>query len=55
MTTNCTICKTKIMALISCVVTAWLICAFGFVCADCWSSDVAAHMSFVQITSSTDK
>ena len=34
--------KTK--ALISCAVTAQLICAFVFAYADCWFSDVAAQL-----------
>ena len=33
--------KTK--ALISCAVTAQLICAFVFAYANCWFSDAAAH------------
>ena len=33
--------KTK--ALISCAVTAELICEFVFAYTDCWFSDVAAH------------
>ena len=38
-----TICESKTKALISCAVTAQLICAFVFAYADCWFSDDAAH------------
>ena len=38
------------MTLISCAVTAQLICAFGFAYADCLFSDAAAH-----IASSSDR
>ena len=37
--------KTK--ALISCAVTAQLICAFVFAYANCWFSDAAAHINLV--------
>ena len=33
------------MALISCAVTAQLICAFVLAYADCWFSDAAAHLT----------
>ena len=34
----------KSKALISCAVTAQLICAFGFAYADCWFSHALAHV-----------
>ena len=40
---NCTICASKTKALISCAVTAQLICGFVFAYADCWFSPAAAH------------
>ena len=39
-----TICVVKTKALISCAVTAQLICAFVFAYADCWFSDVVAQL-----------
>ena len=38
---DCAIFVAKTMALISCAVTAQLICAFVFAYANCWFSDVA--------------
>ena len=43
---NCTIPVAKTKALISCAVTAQLICAFIFAYAKCWFSHDAAHMVF---------
>ena len=40
---NCTIRVAKTKALISCAVTAHLICVFVFAYADCWFSNAAAH------------
>ena len=37
--------KTKV--LISFAVTTKLVCAFVFVCADCWFSDVVIHVTFL--------
>ena len=42
-----TICEAKTNALISCAVTAKLICAFVFDYADCWFSNAVAHICFV--------
>ena len=44
---ECTICVVKTKALISCVVTTQLICAFVFVYAKSRFSDVTAHMILV--------
>ena len=41
---GCTIHAVKTKALISCAVTAQLICAFVFAYADCWFSDAAVHV-----------
>ena len=41
---DCTIHVAKRKALISCALTAQLICAFVFAYSDCWFSDAAAHM-----------
>ena len=48
---DCTIRVVKTKALISCAVTAQLICAFVLAYAHCWFSDVAAHLilSFTKI------
>ena len=44
-------CVEKTKSLISCAVTAQLICIFGFAYADCWFSDAAAQLqlSFTNI------
>ena len=44
---NDTICVAKTKALISCAVTAQLICAFGFAYADCWFSHAKAHIDCI--------
>ena len=44
---NCTICIAKAKALISCAVTAQLICAFGFAYADYWFSYAVAQISLL--------
>ena len=41
---DCTICLAKTKVLISCAVTAQLICAFVFAYADCWFSDATDHV-----------
>ena len=41
---DCTIRVAKTKVLISCAVTAQLICAFGFAYANCWFSDALAQM-----------
>ena len=40
---------------ISCAATAQLICAFVFTYADCWFSDVAAHLHTIHILSVNEK
>ena len=40
---DCAICAAKTKALISCAVTAQLICVFVFAYADCWFSGAVAH------------
>ena len=40
---DCTMRVAKTKALISCAVTAQLICAFGFAYAHCWFSDALAY------------
>ena len=47
---DCTIRAAKTKAMISCAVTAQLICAFVFAYADCWFSPAAAHMCVVVLT-----
>ena len=42
---NCTIRVAKTKALISCAVTAQLICVFVFAYANCWFSHAKAHLS----------
>ena len=44
---NCTILVAKTKALISCAVTAQLICGFVFAYADFWFSDAAAQLSYI--------
>ena len=44
---NCTIRLVKIKALISCAVTAQLICVFVFAYADCWFSGVLAQYKYL--------
>ena len=46
---DCTICVAKTKALISCAVTAQLICVFVFTNADCWFSGMSAHMSYLLV------
>ena len=41
-----TICAAKTKTLISCAVTAQLICVFVFAYADCWFSHAGAHIFF---------
>ena len=45
---KCTIHLAKTKALISFAVTAKLICALGFVYADCWFSHEAAHLFLIK-------
>ena len=53
---DCTLCVAKTKALISCAVTAQLICAFVFAYADCWFSNAVAHiyLSVSRLVSSSD-
>ena len=44
---NCTVSVSKTQVLISCAVTAQLICAFVFAYADCWFSDAAARIQLL--------
>ena len=48
---NCTICLAKTKALISCAVTAQLICAFVFAYANCWFYGAAAHIGIMNMSS----
>ena len=41
---DCTICVAKTKTLVSCAVTAQLICVFVFAYAICWFSDAGAHL-----------
>ena len=41
---DCTACIAETMALISFLVSTKLVCAFVFAYANCWFSDVAAHI-----------
>ena len=43
---DCTICEAKTKVLISCEVTAQLICAFVFAYADCWFCDTVAQVKY---------
>ena len=45
---DCTIREVKTEMLISCAVTAQLICTFVFAYADCWFSHAAAHILFIE-------
>ena len=50
---DCTICVAKTKVLISCAVTAQLICTFGFAYADCWFSYATARIYPVNLLAVT--